>query len=58
MMAEAAADSIAERLGVDEPSQTAEKPLYASEDPQQLDELVAEFDIDGPSDADVIGSVQ
>lgn len=58
MMAEAAADSIAERLGVDEPSQTTEKPLYASQDPEQLDELVAEFDIDGPSDADVIGSVQ
>ena len=58
MMAEAAADAIADRLDVEEPSRTAEEPLYASDDPDTLDALVDEFDIDGPADADVIGSGQ
>ena len=58
MMAEAAADAIAERLGVDEPCRTADEQLYAHDDPATLDALVEEFDIDGPADADVVGRAQ
>lgn len=58
MMAEAAADSIAERLGVSEPCRTAEEPLVGSEDPERLDAFVQEFDVDGPADSDVVGSGQ
>jgi glycerol-3-phosphate dehydrogenase len=52
-MAEAAADLVAERLGVDAPCRTADEPLVAHDDPGRLDELVAEFDAGSPADADL-----
>ena len=54
-MAEATADAVCERLGVDEPCETADRRLPAADDPERLDELVARFGGPGPSDADVAG---
>ncbi|SEV91494.1 FAD-dependent oxidoreductase [Halobacterium jilantaiense] len=53
LMAEATADLVAERLGVDAPCQTDDQPLVAHDDPERLDGLVAEFDADHPADADL-----
>ena len=53
LMAEAVADSVCERLGVDEPCRTAEEPLPA-DDPGTVDELVERFDAGNPADADVV----
>ncbi|SNZ16118.1 glycerol-3-phosphate dehydrogenase [Natronoarchaeum philippinense] len=55
LMAEAAVDHIAERLGVDAACRTAEEQLTAHDDPDRLDALVEEFDAAGPADADVVG---
>ncbi|WP_436924193.1 FAD-dependent oxidoreductase [Halosimplex amylolyticum] len=55
LMAEAAADEVSDRLGVDEPCRTAEAVLPGAEDPDRLDELVAELGGPGPSDSDVVG---
>ncbi|WP_232702128.1 FAD-dependent oxidoreductase [Halobacterium wangiae] len=62
LMAEATADHVADRLGVDEPCRTADEPcrtadepLVGHDDPDRLDELVAEFDAANPADADVGG---
>ena len=54
LMAEATADHVAARLGVDEPCRTADVPLLAHDNPDRLDALVAEFDGGGPADADVV----
>ncbi|WP_265108684.1 FAD-dependent oxidoreductase [Halosolutus halophilus] len=53
-MAEATADLVAERLGVDDPCVTADRRLPGADDPKRLDEFAATFDADGPSDADVV----
>lgn len=54
LMAEAVADAVCDRLGIDEPCRTAEEPLPAS-DSAAVDELVAAFDAENPADADVVG---
>ena len=53
LMAEATTDLVADRLGVDAPCRTADRPLAAHDDPERLDGLVAEFDADQPADADL-----
>lgn len=55
-MAEATADLVCERLGVTADCSTAGTALYAADDADRLDELVAAYDSSGPSDADVVGS--
>ena len=52
-MAEAVADHVCERLGVDAACRTADEPLPGHDDPAVLDELVREFDAGSPADADV-----
>lgn len=54
MMAESTADLVCDRLGVDEPCQTADRTLPAADDPERLDEAVARFDGQGETDADVV----
>ncbi|WP_136715382.1 FAD-dependent oxidoreductase [Halorientalis salina] len=53
-MAEATADLVCDRLGVDAVCRTADEQLPGSDDPDRLDEFVAEFDGQGPSDEDVV----
>jgi glycerol-3-phosphate dehydrogenase len=55
MMAEATADQVCERLGVEAECRTAETPLADGDDPEAVDRLVTEFDARGPADADVVG---
>jgi len=55
-MAEATADLVCEGLGVDADCATAEQTLPAVDDPDRLDDLVAEFDGQGPTDEDVVGA--
>ncbi|MFC6837254.1 FAD-dependent oxidoreductase [Halomarina ordinaria] len=55
-MAEATADLVCERLDVDAPCDTADRPLPAVDRPERLDALVAEFDGQGPTDEDVVGA--
>ena len=54
LMAEAVADAVCERLGVDAPCRTDSAPLPA-DDPDAVDALVERFDAAGPADADVVG---
>jgi len=54
-MGEAVADHVAGRLGVEEPSRTAEEPLPGHDDPKRLDALVEAFGAVGPADLDVVG---
>ncbi len=54
LMAEAVADHVCGRLGVEAACRTAEEELPGADDPARLDELVREFGIDAPADADVI----
>jgi glycerol-3-phosphate dehydrogenase len=54
-MAEATTDLVCEKLGVDEECVTAEQRLPGADDPDRLDAFVAEFDGQGPTDADVVG---
>jgi len=54
-MAEATANLVCERLGVTVDCSTAERALYAADDADRLDELVATYDSSGPADADVVG---
>jgi glycerol-3-phosphate dehydrogenase len=56
LMAEATADHVCERLGVEATCETADRPLPGADDPERLDALVAEFGGSGPTDADVAGS--
>jgi glycerol-3-phosphate dehydrogenase len=53
LMAEVVSDAVCERLGVSEPSRTAESELPA-EDPDTVDDLVAAFDATGPADSDIV----
>jgi len=55
-MAAAAADLVCEELGVDAESTTADERLPHVDRPEKLDEVVAEFDGQGPTDEDVVGA--
>ncbi|TKX59554.1 FAD-dependent oxidoreductase [Halorubrum sp. SS7] len=55
-MAETTADRVCERLGVDAACETAGEPLAHADDPERLDELVAEYGGANPTDADVVGA--
>ncbi|WP_455449345.1 FAD-dependent oxidoreductase [Natrinema thermotolerans] len=55
-MAEATADLVCERLEVDADCSTADERLPAASDPDRLDEFVREFDGQGPTDTDLVGS--
>ena len=57
-MAEAATDLVCDRLGVDAACETATQRLPHVDDPQRLDELVAAYDGQGPTDADVVGATR
>ncbi|MFB6301625.1 MAG: FAD-dependent oxidoreductase [Haloferacaceae archaeon] len=50
LMAEAAADRVCERLGVDAPCRTADEPLARVDDPAHLDRLAAAFGVRAPAD--------
>lgn len=54
-MAEATADLVCDRLGVDAESITAETDLPGASEPATLDAFVREFDGQGPTDADLVG---
>ncbi|MFC6768492.1 FAD-dependent oxidoreductase, partial [Natrinema soli] len=54
-MAEATADLVCDRLGVDADCETAERRLPGASDPSRLDEFVRQFDGQGPTDADLVG---
>ncbi|WP_436346921.1 FAD-dependent oxidoreductase [Natronorubrum sp. FCH18a] len=54
-MAEATADLVCDRLGVDRECTTADAELPGASDPAILDEFVREFDGQGPTDADLVG---
>ncbi|WP_135821558.1 FAD-dependent oxidoreductase [Halostella litorea] len=54
-MAEAVADRVCGRLGVDAACRTADEPLPFRDDPAELAAAVDEFDAAAPSDADVVG---
>jgi glycerol-3-phosphate dehydrogenase len=53
-IAAATADLVCDRLGVDEPCETADRPLPGADDPAQLDAYVRRFDGQGPTDDDVV----
>ncbi|OLZ40369.1 glycerol-3-phosphate dehydrogenase [Natrinema saccharevitans] len=55
-MAEATADRVCERLGVETECSTADERLPAASDPERLDGFVREFDGQGPTDADLVES--
>ena len=55
-MAEATADLVCDRLGVDEPCVTADRRLPGADDPDRLDAFVGAFDGNGPADADVVSA--
>ena len=54
-MAEAVSDHVCGELGVDAACETATRPLPGADDPDRLDEFVAAYDGQGPTDADVSG---
>jgi len=54
-MAEAVSDLVCDRLGVDAACKTAPRPLPGADDPERLDDFVAAYDAQGPTDADVSG---
>ena len=55
-MAEATADLVCEKLGVDAECETADRRLVGGTDAEALDALVTEFDGQGPTDEDVVGA--
>jgi len=55
-MAEVTSDRVCERLGVDEPCETADERLPAADDPAALDALVERYGGANPTDSDVVGS--
>ncbi|WP_222918332.1 FAD-dependent oxidoreductase [Natrinema sp. SYSU A 869] len=55
-MAEATADLVCDRLGVDTDCSTADERLPGASDPERLDAFVREFDGQGPTDADLVGN--
>ncbi|WP_408957912.1 FAD-dependent oxidoreductase [Natrinema sp. 74] len=54
-MAEATADLVCDRLGVDADCATADRDLPGASEPDRLDAFVREFDGQGPTDADIVG---
>ena len=48
-MAEATADLLCDRLAVDAPCRTAERPLPGSDDPERLDTALDRFAVDAPA---------
>jgi glycerol-3-phosphate dehydrogenase len=52
-MAASTADLVADRLGVDSASTTAEEPLPGADDPDRLDAFVDRYDAWNPSDANL-----
>mgnify|MGYP006283179587 CR=1 FL=1 len=55
-MAEAATDLVCDRLGVEADCETATRELPGADDAARLDELVAAYDGQGPTDDDVVGA--
>ncbi len=55
-MAEETSDLVCEKLDVRAACRTAESALPGADDPERLDEFVASYDGQGPTDADVVGS--
>lgn len=55
-MAEAMSDLVCGKLGVDAACETATRQLPGADDPERLDELVASYDGQGPTDEDVVGA--
>jgi glycerol-3-phosphate dehydrogenase len=56
-MAEATADLVCDRLGCDASCSTADRTLPGADDPARLDEAIATFDGQGPTDVDVVSDV-
>lgn len=56
LMAEATADLVCNRLGVDAVCETATTPLPGAEEHAVLDRYVREFEAESPADADVVRS--
>jgi glycerol-3-phosphate dehydrogenase len=54
-MAEATTDLVCDRLRVDADCETASRQLPGADDAARLDEFVARYDGQGPTDADVVG---
>ncbi|WP_200530632.1 FAD-dependent oxidoreductase [Halorubrum sp. LN27] len=54
-MAEVTADRVCERLGVDEPCETADERLPGADDPTELDGFVERYGGTNPTDSDVVG---
>jgi glycerol-3-phosphate dehydrogenase len=54
-MAEDVSDVLCDKLGVDVDCETAIRPLPGAEAPAQLDDFVAAYDGQGPTDADISG---
>jgi len=54
-MAEAVSDLVCDKLGVDAECETATRPLPGADNPDRLDDFVAAYDGQGPTDADVSG---
>ena len=52
-MAESTADLVADRLGVDAASTTADATLPGADDPERLDAFVDRYDARNPSDANL-----
>jgi len=57
-MAEEATDHVCGKLGVDAGCETDTRQLPGADDAQRLDELVAAYDGQGPTDKDVVGAIQ
>ncbi len=55
-MAEVTTDRICDRLGVDEPCETASSRLPGADDPEKLDAFVERYGGSNPTDADVVGA--
>ena len=55
-MAEETSDFVCDRFGVDAECETASRQLPDAEDAQKLDELIAAYDGQGPTDEDIVGA--
>jgi len=53
-MAEKASDLVCAKLGVEADCETADRELPGADDPDKLDEFVASYDGQGPTDEDVV----
>lgn len=58
LMAEAVADHVCERLGVDAPCRTAAEPLPGGSSPRRLDRYATAFDARSPADVDVLSTTR